>query len=332
MFLFIAGVSTALSYRNRCIKAEKSEDYNLKRVRNEYMFRALIILIIALLYNVIIAVALNDPTEIWKWFFLLTVAISLFLAWPLLRVSKLLRIILVAFIWVLNQFLLVFLLFHRGDPNLLGISFHFFYNSLDLDPILSFFPFFLIGTVIGDILFDINKLENLNERKIALKYKLFFPCLIIGSFLIIFGILFQLKLDIRYGHGAELYNFPDFLIRGSFSWMIYTLGIILILISVMFSIETYELIKTERSYKFLFYFSYYSLTVYLAHNILYFLFLGQLNLFNVWFFVIGVTIVVELLLRAIYNSKWREKASLKIFIGKFSIILAERVEEEGINL
>ena len=38
-FLFISGVSTALSYRNQKNENENSEHENLKRTRNEYLFR-----------------------------------------------------------------------------------------------------------------------------------------------------------------------------------------------------------------------------------------------------------------------------------------------------
>ena len=44
-FLFIAGISTALSYRNRCLKAEadNSDLYSMRLARNEYMWRAFLI-------------------------------------------------------------------------------------------------------------------------------------------------------------------------------------------------------------------------------------------------------------------------------------------------
>jgi len=54
-FLFIGGVSTTLSYRNRCVRTKISNVYNYRTVRNTCIFRALFLLIIALLYNSSIA-------------------------------------------------------------------------------------------------------------------------------------------------------------------------------------------------------------------------------------------------------------------------------------
>ena len=109
-FLFIAGVSTMLSYRNRLQRAENSENYNKKMVKYEYFLRATFILIIALIYNTFVAIRINDLTWIWTWFILFTIAFSLYFAWPLLIAPKLLRIIVSGVIWISNQIFLS--LFH----------------------------------------------------------------------------------------------------------------------------------------------------------------------------------------------------------------------------
>ncbi len=327
-FLFIAGVSTTISYRNRCIKAEFKDDYNMKMARNEYLFRTLFILIIALIFNLFTAIILNNPLRIWSWNILQTIAFSLFMAWPLLKTSKIFRIFLGAITWIANQLILACLYPYRGQPNFYGVLYHLVYTNLELDPIFSFFTFFLIGTVMGDIIFDIYFLENQNERKIALKNRLFLPSLIFGTILIIFGILFEINME--YNFGYRTLELPDFLNRGSFSWMIYSLGIELILLSTLAFLEEFEIIKTKKSYKFIFYFSYYSLTIYLAHNLLYFLFLVQLNEINIWFFITCTIILVGLLLRMIYK-RWEDNASIKVQIARISLKLARMVEEKKKN-
>ena len=91
--LFISGVSITLSYRNRLSKINTSKDYTSRRVRNSYFIRAFIILVIALIYNSLIAIALRDPVWIWTWFVLLNAAISMIITWPLYKTSKITRII-----------------------------------------------------------------------------------------------------------------------------------------------------------------------------------------------------------------------------------------------
>ena len=125
-------------------------------------------------------------------------------------------------------------------------------------------------------------------------------------------------------------NFPDFLnsLGRSFSWTVYSLGILIILISLLLSIEEYEIITTKRSFKFLFYFSYYSLTIFLAHNLLFFVFTRQISASYIIYFVIGTTIMVGALLRYAYK-KLGWKISIKVQISKMSIEFAKRVERRS---
>ena len=132
-----------------------------------------------------------------------------------------------------------------------------------------------------------------------------------GIFLIAFGILL---------------NFPRFLMRRSFSWAIYSIGIDVVLISKFLIFEVFEIIRPHKSYKFLFYYSYYSLTIYLAHNFLYFLFFQQLNVINIWFYIAGAFIFMGILFRIIFKT-WEGKASIKVQIGKLSLGYALKVEE-----
>lgn len=325
-FLFISGVSTMFSYRNRMMKI--GDNYNKKTIRNEYLLRAFFILIIALLYNIFVAIGSGDITDIWKWFILLTISFSLFIAWPLLKTSKSLRILIAIILWIVDQFLVVFLANFQGQLNFFGILFHILYNTLDQDPILTFFTFFLIGTVIGDLIHDALQIENEIERKNYLKNRLLIPCLIIGIILIISGVIIQLPYSLNKGSFDWMRVFPDFLNRGTFSWMIYAMGIELTLISLLFGIEEYEVIKVEKSYKFLFYFSYYSFTTYLLHNILFFLFLGMLDIYSVFIITVMTLIVFELILKFLYK-KVGAYPSLKVQIGKLSAGLAKNIDEKN---
>ncbi|GAG26733.1 unnamed protein product, partial [marine sediment metagenome] len=195
------------------------------------------------------------------------------------------------------------------------------------DPFLTFFTFFLIGTVIGDLIHDTLQIENEIERRNYLKNRLIIPCLITGVILIISGVLIQLPYSLNKGSFDWMRDFPDFLNRGTFSWMIYTMGIELTLISILFGIEEYKVIKVEKSYKFLFYFSYYSFTTYLLHNILFFLFLGMLDIYSVFFISVITLIVFELILKFLYK-KVEDNISLKVQIGRLSFKIAGKIEEK----
>ncbi|NVM37244.1 MAG: DUF1624 domain-containing protein [Candidatus Lokiarchaeota archaeon] len=153
-FLFISGISITLSYRNKNIKANTTEDYDPRMIRNSYLLRAFFIFFIAIVYNISISLSLNDLIWIWTWFVLLTAAISLFITWPLLKTSRIFRILFGLFVLILNQIILSILLHYESDSNLFGLLFHILYHDIHQDPILIFFPFFLFGTVVGDTLFN----------------------------------------------------------------------------------------------------------------------------------------------------------------------------------
>jgi uncharacterized membrane protein len=318
-FLFISGVSIALSYRNNLNKRKTTEDHSFQTVRNSYLTRAFFIFILALLYNISIAISLMDPKWIWTWFVLLTAAVSLFLAWPLLKTSKIFRVILGCLLWIANPFIINILAPHEGIISLYGILFQIFYSGIHLVPILVFFPFFLLGTVIGEVLFETFYLNpHEKNRNKSFGYNYLIPSIVVGSLLIIFGVL---------------YEFPRYLLRESLSWVIYSLGINIVLISLLLSVEVFEIIKTKRSYKLFFYFSYYSLTIFLAHNILHFFFLNQLNLidiwfFDIWFFITGVFILMILSLRLIYKL-WQGHASIKVQISRLSYYVIVKLEERS---
>jgi len=105
------------------------------------------------------------------------------------------------------------------------------------------------------------------------------------------------------------------------------MGINLFLFSIFIGFEDFKLKINKRRFKFLFYYSYYSLTIYLIHNILYFFFLNQLNLFHFWILVIITCFVFGLILRLIYN-KFGPKFSIKVQIGRLSSGLAKKLEKE----
>jgi hypothetical protein len=109
------------------------------------------------------------------------------------------------------------------------------------------------------------------------------------------------------------------------SWVIYSIGIDLFFLSILLAIETFSTFRTKRSYKLIFYYSYYSLTIYLAHNILYFLFLNQLDLVSIWLFVALSFFSIGFIFRGIYK-KFKEKASLKVQLGRLSQAVTRKIE------
>jgi hypothetical protein len=106
------------------------------------------------------------------------------------------------------------------------------------------------------------------------------------------------------------------------------LGVILVSTSVLFIIEEFEVIKVNRSYRFFFYFSYYSFSIYFAHNVLYFILFERVNALTIWIFMPLTFVVIIFLLRVIYKNL-KDKASIKAQIGKLSVRLAINVKKRS---
>jgi len=310
-FLFISGVSSILFVKSRMSKANDH-----KRIRSEYFIRALLILIIALIYNSFVALAILDPSWIWSWFMLQAISVSLFIAWPLLKTPKIFRISIAILVWILNYFALTFLSPYEGQINAFGILYHFFYNPINLDPILALFSYFIIGTVIGDIIFEVYQIENQQKRRLVIKQKLLYPLIIIGATLIILSFVL---------------GYPYTLSITSISWIAFALGIGFLIISLLFFFEEFEILKTKREYRFFYYFSFYSLTVYLAHNVLYLFFTDQLEWYFAYIYAAGGIILFWVTFKTFFNSSWRNKISVKINIGKLASGIVNRIEKKNEN-
>jgi hypothetical protein len=242
----------------------------------------------------------------------MTAAFSLLIAWPLFNLSKITRILIGVIIWFISQYLYILLSPYQDQLNLQGIFYHIFYNDYSQDPLLIFFSFFLFGTVIGDIMNNINNNKNPELKRKQLKKKMIIPTSLISLGFISFGVLF---------------NFPSFLSRNSLSWLFYAIGIDLLVLMILIILEEYNIFKTKKRYRVFFYFSYYSFTVYLGHNFLYFIFYKKLDLVTIWIAVVLTFLAFSLFLRQIYKILgW--KASLKTALGKISFKLAYKIEEK----
>ncbi|MHA2287225.1 MAG: acyltransferase family protein [Promethearchaeota archaeon] len=306
-FLFISGISTTLYVKNKFSKLNLTKDVNKKVIRHEYFIRALILLAVALIYNSFVALLYNDFLNIWKWFVLLTLSISLIVSWPILRKSKMLRIFIAIIIWIFNYYIFSFLSLYENQSNINGLIFYIFYNSTDLEPILASFGFFLIGTVMGDFLLE----KKMIKKKLRLDNTICFPFLLSGLSLIVIGILF---------------NYPFSFSITSFSWIVFTLGVNISTLSIFIFFEEFIKFQRKKNKWFLYYFSYYSLTIYLTHSILYYLFLNMLNIVSFFFTIIPILIGIGLILRIIHKTKLRRDLSIKTQIGKISIILAKMLD------
>lgn len=301
-YQFISGVSRFLFYKTGGSLIESSEPIKNRRIKREFLVRGLILLFVALLYNSVVAISTGRPSEIWSWFALLAIAVSLILITPLLDTSKKTRGFLGVFFLVLNFALLAFLQDFKDKTNFLGFLYHLLFYPVGLHPILSSFAVLLIGTVVGENIYEIYYKDSKKNRLSILKKKLIIPSLLLGGIIVIFILIANLTL---------ILNLP------SFYGIVSTLGVCLIIFSLLVLIEEYEIFKLKKDFRFLFYFSYYSLTIYLVHNLLFFVFSKRLNALGSSIYIVSVIVLIGLFLKFIYP-KVGASLSIKKLISKLS--------------
>ena len=122
-------------------------------------------------------------------------------------------------------------------------------------------------------------------------------------------------------------NFPYFLIFNSLSSIIFAMGLLLIIFSILMLIEILEKVKTTKSYTYFFYYSYYSFTLFLLHNPLALLFTEQFNYITIWLVILVGLVIFGLILRPVYKKigKW---GSLKAVLSILSYIISTRILEK----
>ncbi len=310
-FLFISGVSATLAYKNNL----QTQKLQMKTMRNVYLLRTLFILIIALFFNFSVAMVFGggNLADIWSWNALQTIAISLLLAWPLLKTSKILRLCIATLAIILNQVLLTILSPYNGQSSFLGIAYHVLFNPIDTYVILNYYGIVLIGSVMGDYIFDLRNANNHKKKEFFFTNRAIIYSFFIGISVFIFGILFL---------------FPNFITFNSISSVLYALGIIIATLAVLIVIEILEVIKTKKSYRFLYFYSYYSFTIFLGHNVLLVLFMQQLNAyFTIWVAVVAFNIILGWLLKTMHN-KLGIRASVKAGISILSAFIAMKIEKK----
>lgn len=314
-FLFISGVSSTLAYKNNL----QTQKVHMNTMRNIFVLRGLFILIIALFFNFGVAMVFGggDLTDIWSWNALQTIAIALILLWPLLKTSKVFRVCIAIIVVILNQTLLTILSPYNGQSNLLGIFCHLLFNPIDTSyAILNYYGIVIIGSVIGEFIFDLGNAKDQQKKEFLFTHRAIIYSFFVSISVFIFGIVFL---------------FPNFLIFNSISSVLYSLGFIIASLTILIVIEIMEVIKTKKSYNLLYYYSYYSFTIFLGHNVLLVLFMGQLSAYHtIWIAVVAFNIILGWLLKTAHD-KLGIRASVKAGISILSAFIVMKIEKKDIQ-
>jgi hypothetical protein len=105
----------------------------------------------------------------------------------------------------------------------------------------------------------------------------------------------------------------------------FIVGIELILMALLVYIKEIRVISFQKRYRFFEIYSFYSFTMFLAHEALFFLFQPIFSFINIWFVIIPILFAWTFLFRFIYK-KWGRNASLKFLLNRIAVDFAYRIE------
>ena len=296
-FLFISGISTTLSIRLRKEKVNSDPNYTNSILIKEFYYRDLLFLAVGLAYNAFTVLGQWGLWGLWSWYILLTIPVCLAIGYPLIKLPKIFRIVLTFFIIFITYPLFNILESLRHTDGDWWILYHLLFNPPWEDPILPMLAFFCFGTVIGEIFYEIYSINDENLRRTLIKKKIVSNFLLYGTILILLAII------------SSIYTFNDpisFLIRGSFTWVIYAIGWDLVIMGIFTYLHEFKFLH-EFKHRFLYYFSVYSFTIYLMHNIVALFFWHVFNMYSVWIPLILIIILFWFMLKTIYKKIYYEK-------------------------
>jgi len=317
-FVFISGISIALSYFSKTASIKnanfnRNNDYEVYRLK--YFLRAIFLFLIGFFYYNLRAFLYRGYIgNLWSWNIFQTLSVSMILAWPLMKYKKNIRVLIASIFLILYGLFLYFIpkdiLISPGDQivikHLLDVFYFIFYNGFLFAPILGFFPFYLLGNILGEIIYEktINEKTKIPDKEFI--HSIIYPLLLISALFIPLALLL-IPLD----------NF----FRNSFSWLLFSIGTNFILFLILLNIEKKKRFNLQRNYEFFFYFSYYSLTIFILHEFLFPLLFQKFTICQGFFVSLIIIVVFFIYLKIIYR-KLGKYFSLKYLISELSSSLA----------
>ncbi len=280
-FVFVSGLSFGFS---AYLKQQKKW---AKKDLHQYTFsRTMVIFIIALIFNLVGIFIHNDPwTHIWFWYILQTIAMCRLVGQAFLYQSRKVKTIVTIAFLALTPFLLDFLQALSTESAIGGALYFIAFNPVEANSIFFYFPFFLVGGVIGETVSEFllyqksaqeQNLEGQSAHpEIGKMLKIWFGsgivCLTLG---ILFGL--QMQSENFYWPLIEYINtHPDWLITAaprlfalnSEAWLLYSMGWLLVVFSLLF--YWVDIREKLPSVSFFVLYGRYSLTIYLVHYLYY---------------------------------------------------------------
>ncbi|OLS15210.1 MAG: hypothetical protein RBG13Loki_1176 [Promethearchaeota archaeon CR_4] len=342
-FVLLSGIGFGFSWVKQRQAGVTTRDQILKSFSH-----TMILLIFSIGFNIGFSyLEKEEDFGFFPWMILQTLAISRLLALLFTKVKKVPRLLIALGVIAFGSLLLNWINFGKPlnppDPLLDSLNTFLFvllYQPLAYYPILVFFPFFLIGSVLGE---DFGKV-TINQVKPAELVK---QWLIIGLCLLAAGLLLGLQLEPRFPlvsqtpyNGRQLIEiirrnpvlqitaYPLLLDLNSYAWSLFFSGLDILLFLSFFRTLDVNPNKDINQYSvkrnFLNLYGRYSLTIYLGHYAL-FLLPFELDASILWLVDIGVVLLIYYVILQL-DKIGNGKISIEFVIGVFGEWIYKKIK------
>ena len=327
LFVFLSALSVVFSIRSK--KGQIKE----KIIRNRIFSRAIMIIVIAVIFNLIsiefTVEGYTFPATLWGWNILMFIGFSQIFSYYALKLNKITRAIIGLVIIFTSDPIRQFLFQNKGPENLLISVLHYIITSPSpMTPLLPWLSVCFISSIFGEYLYEAMIGGTKKDY-----WKLFRTFLYWGIAFVLVGIFLGLNSYI-YGDEYALGMLPlneyphlmlldgmrtqkfipevtypgmwEFTIRGRAPNMIYNLGAALILIAVCFYIIDIKR-KMNNFISMINYYGKISLSLFLLHFVFLTLFLNSLEFVTyafLYFTYVGFWGFVMYIWNELYDGVW----------------------------
>ncbi len=296
MFMFLSAVGVVFS-----AKSDKVAHLPESAVASKIIRRGIILIFFGAMYNLALGAGTSLPwyLRLWGWSIIFAIGWSQIFTYLALKMRPIFRVYLAFIVLFFHTIFFDWLMSGFAGFNATGGTDHFPIDSMDdlhngfawvfffvyqyafMEPVIPWVAISLIGSIIGEKLLEVQKLRTVEAYKefniyIAKTGGIFFAGgilsgLSISSFMYGFGNLAiingETAVQEPYGSPFHWQGISTFLIQGSIQFILYSIGAVLILLSIAFYILEVKQ-KRHKLYSAMELYGVLSLTIFFVHQLL----------------------------------------------------------------
>jgi len=280
LFIFLSAVGVVFSLR------KKEGFIPEKTLRNSIYIRALVVIALGVVFNIATNHEVPFPLNIWGWNILMFIGFAQIICYYSAKIKRMWRVVLGITILIITFPLRQFLILFKDTNPVVAVIHYILISPAPHNPFIPYAVLAIFSTIFAEMMFEAMMIETKEAY-----YEVFRQYISWGLVFILLGIFFGRDLittggeldptDYRFVQLIPIMNeqpylvvegIPRFLIRGTSANLMYSLGMALIILGVVFYFIDYKHLEFPYS----------------SHVITMFVFFGRVSLTLFFFHYIGL--------------------------------------------